>query len=37
MRIVVFLRAIGSFTQYKGLLEDKKEILRMITRTRSVD
>jgi len=34
---VIFLRAIKNFAQYKKFLEDKREILRLIGRTHSVD
>ncbi len=32
---IVFLRAIKNFAQYKKFLENKKEILRIIARTRN--
>jgi len=34
---MIFLRAMKSFAQYKKLLENEREILRIIGRTRSVD
>lgn len=33
---IIFLRAIKNFTEYKKFLENKKEILRMITSSRTV-